>query len=343
VSEGRVQPLDELLEKRGVPFGDSFERLGLESMAADSALQCMPNDVSPYVVFYNRELFPPGALQDPDAPATATPPPPENGWTWQQFAAAAEKMSHDGVRGVYLPPRLTTLLPLIRSNGGDLVDNQRTPSTLTFSDDANRDPLETILTLARNPVVTPSATMLARSDAVTRFEHGRIGMLVGTRALVPELRKHQALRFDVLPLPKLKSNRTIADVTGYCINKASQHVDTAADFIAFASRDEGAAITAESGGIVPANLAVLHSDAFNQPGQYPLDTQVFSTVLTKADPLPFSVAWPDVVAQTQPLLDRLFYAPVVDLDVLLPRIDALSASLLAAPSASPSPSSSPSS
>ena len=86
VSEGRVQPVDELLEKRGVPFGDSFERLGLESMAADSALQCMPNDVSPYVVFYNRQLFPPDALLQPDAPPTATAPPPESGWTWQQFA-----------------------------------------------------------------------------------------------------------------------------------------------------------------------------------------------------------------------------------------------------------------
>src|SRR4051794_11929389 len=106
VAEGRVQPVDELLEKRGVPFGDSFERLGLESMAADSSLQCMPNDVSPYVVFYNRQLFPQGALLEPGAPATATPGPPEGGWTWPQFTTAAQQMSHNGVRGVYLPPRL---------------------------------------------------------------------------------------------------------------------------------------------------------------------------------------------------------------------------------------------
>ena len=38
-------------------FGDNYERLGLEAFAADAALQCMPNDVSPYVVFYNKRLL----------------------------------------------------------------------------------------------------------------------------------------------------------------------------------------------------------------------------------------------------------------------------------------------
>jgi len=33
------------------------------------------------------------------------------GWTWEQFVAAARAGSQGGVKGVYLPPRLTTLLP----------------------------------------------------------------------------------------------------------------------------------------------------------------------------------------------------------------------------------------
>ncbi|NUR08502.1 MAG: sugar ABC transporter substrate-binding protein [Nocardioidaceae bacterium] len=335
VADGRVQPVDELLEQRGVLFGDNYDRVGLESMAADSALQCMPNDVSPYVVLFNRRLLPPDARSDP---GDETPPPPEDGWTWEQFAAAAQKMSRGGVKGVYLPPTLTTLMPLVRSSGSDLVDDQRKPTTLTFSDNANREPLEAILTLARDPHVSPTPAMLRRQDAVSRFENGRIGMMVGTRALVPQLRQHPDLQFDVLPLPRLSASRTVADISGYCINKASEHVDQAADFIAFASQDEGAAITAQSGGIVPANLAVLHSDAFTQPGRQPQNEEVFSTVLGKADPMPFTPGWSKVVTQTQPYLDRLFYAPVVDLDTLFPRIDELSAALLVEPSPSASPS-----
>jgi multiple sugar transport system substrate-binding protein len=338
VAEGRVQPVDELLEQRGLLFGDNFERLSLESMAADSALQCMPNDVSPYVVFYNRRLLP-GAARDRPPPGEAYAP--DEGWNWARFAATARQMSRGDVKGVYLPPRLTTLIPLVRSAGSDLVDNERHPTTLRFADEANRQPLRTVLALVRDPAVAPSPAMLERQDAVTRFENGRLGMLVGTRALVPELREHPQLRFDVLPLPRLRMAQTVADISGYCINKASTHIGPAADFIAFASQDEGAAILARSGGVVPSNLAVLHSAAFEQPGRDPEHAQMFAAVIAHADPLPFSAEWSQVVAQTQPYVDRMFYAPVLDLDSLLPRVDELSATLLAEPSASPSPSPSP--
>ena len=58
-----MQPVDELLEQRGVQFGDNYQRIGLEAFAADSALQCMPNDVSPYVVFYNKRLLAPQTVR----------------------------------------------------------------------------------------------------------------------------------------------------------------------------------------------------------------------------------------------------------------------------------------
>jgi multiple sugar transport system substrate-binding protein len=215
------------------------------------------------------------------------------------------------------------------------VDDPRKPTTLTFTD--ARSSLAKVLTLARDPAVSPTAAMLARRTALSRFENGSLGMLVGTRSLVPELRQHPGLEFDVLPLPRFGGADTVADVTGYCISKTSPHVSQAADFIAFASQDRGASIMAQSGGVVPANLAVLHSDAFAQPGSYPENTAVFSETLRHADTMPFTPAWPDVVAQIQPFLDRLFYARAPDLDTLLPHIDELSAALLAPPSASPSP------
>jgi len=333
LADDRVQPLDELMEERDILFGDNFQRLGLEAFAADSALQCMPNEVSPYVVLYNRRLMVPSRLVGPDE----EPPTPEEGWQWEQFVRAAEQMSKDGVKGVYLPPTLTTLLPLVRSDGEDLTDDPREPTTLTFSDDGARASLETILTLARDTRLTPTPAQLAREDAVTRFENGKIGMMIGTRALVPRLREKPGLNFDVFPLPKLGTARTVAEISGYCINKESKVIPDAADFVAFASGEKGAAITAESGAMVPANLAALHSDAFVDPGRFPHNTEVFSEAIRRADALPAVAGWSKVVSQTQPFIDRLFYAPVLDLDTLLPRIDEISATLLAPPTQSPSP------
>jgi multiple sugar transport system substrate-binding protein len=336
VAAQRVQPVDELLEERGVQFGDNYERLGLEAFASESALQCMPNDVSPYVVFYNKRLLVPRTLVEPGE----EPPSAETGWRWDQFAAAAQQMSGGGVKGVHLPPRLTTLAPLIRSAGEDFVDDPQAPTTLTLADEGTRSALEEILAVARDPRVTYSPAQLARRDAVSRFEEGRLGMMIGTRALVPRLRAKPDLHFDVFPLPSLGRFRTLAEITGYCISKASAHVPEAADFLAFASSEEAASMTAETGAVVPANLAALHSDAFLQPGQFPENTDVFTTSIRRADPLPYTTSWPDVVRQTQPFIDRMFNAPVIDLDTLLPRIDEVSQVLLARPTPSPSPSTS---
>ena len=334
IADDRVQPVDELLEERGIQFGDNYQRLGLEGFAADSALQCMPNDVSPYVVFYNKRLLTPMSLGLPGE----TAPTPERGWGWEQFKTAARLISVNGVKGLYLAPRLTTLIPLVRSAGEDLVDDPREPTTLTFADEDNRAALEEILAVARDPVLAPSAKGLVRQDAITRFENGRLGMMLGTRSLVPRLRKKPDLHFDVYPLPSLGRVRTVAEMTGYCIAKDSRHVPEAADFLAFASGDEGSEITAASGGIVPANIAALHSSAFTEPSRFPRNIEVFDREIRRADPMPAAPRWPDVVSQTQPLLDRMFYAPVIDLDTLLPRIDEISAALLAqAPSPSPSP------
>ena len=340
VSQNRVQPVDELLEKRGVEFGDNYERLGLEAFAADEALQCMPSDVSPFVVFYNRRLFSSVSLAEPGSEE----PTPQTGWSWEQFISAAQQMSRRDVKGVYLAPALTTLTPLLRSAGTDIVDDPNRPTTLQLSDGPTRTALEQILALARNPRLTPTTEQLSSADALERFKTGRLAMMTGTRALVPQLRSAPGLRFDVFPLPYLGRTQTIAEVSGYCVSRESAHIADAVDFLAFASGERGAALTAVSGGVVPANLDALHSSSFEQRGRFPRNVEVFTTVMRRADTMPNPFNWSRVVAATQPLVDRLFYAPVLDLDTLLVRIDSISAEVLAepTPSASPAPSGSPS-
>lgn len=338
MADRRVQPVDELLEAREVEFGDNYERLGLEAFAEDSALQCMPSDVSPLVVFYNERLLEATALarepEDPDEPFD-----PSLGWTWEIFVEAARQMSVGGVKGVHLDSDLLTLTPLLRSAGTDVVDDPQDPTTLQLSSGPTRRALEQVLSLARDPALTPTPEELARADVMQRFEQGRLAMVIGTRDLVPRLRERGPMRFGVAPLPALTRQRTVADVSGFCISRGSTDVEAAADFLAFATGEEGGELLAASGTVVPANLAALHSTAFEQPGQQPRDADVFGDVMRRAGTMPDPPAWPLVVSRTQPLLDRLFTAPVLDLDTLLPRIDTISAGLLQPP---PSPSASPS-
>jgi multiple sugar transport system substrate-binding protein len=335
VAQGRVQPVDELLEQRGVLFGDTFARIGLEGFSADSALQCMPHDVSPLVTFYNTRLLDPRTLATQDTPA----PSAEDGWTWDQLTTAAQRIAHGGVKGVYVDPTLATLLPLVRSAGADLVDDDRLPTTLTTSDEGSRQALARILALARNPAVAPSRAQLRRHSALEMFEDGRLGMMFGTRRLVPKLRETPGLHFDVLPLPSLGKPRTVASMDGYCIAARSAHVPQAADFLAFASGPQGSRITTDFGGVVPANLSALHSDAFAEPGSDPRHDAVFAESLRHAEALPFVPGWPQLEKDTDPLLAKLVHGRKASLVPLTEAIDARSRQVLTAASVPPSPSS----
>jgi multiple sugar transport system substrate-binding protein len=321
----QVLPVDQLLEERGIEFGDNYQRLGLEAFSAEQALQCMPYDVSPMVVFYHPGLVPFRRLIEPgEEPLT-----PETGWTWQQFAKAARLMSRDGVKGAYVPPELSTLMALVRSAGDDIVDDPREATTLTMADDGTRAALEEILSVVRDKRITPTEQQLARRDGFHRFTHEQVGMMLGTKAMVPKLRQVEGLDFDVFPLPRLARAETVADVSALCLSSDSAHVEAAADLIAFASQDEGARILAGSGAIVPAHLPTLNSDSFTEPGTAPSSVLVFDEAVRRSTTSPFVTAWPNLEEHMAPEIAGMFYDPLLDLDTLLPRLDMESQRIMA--------------
>ena len=325
VKDKVVRPVDALLEARQVNFGDGYQRGGLTAFAADAHLQCMPHDVSPVVVYYNQDLVDLKRLgNDVDEAPSAL-----DGWDWQMFTAAARQASRGKAGGVYIDPSLASLAPFIWSAGGEIVDDPQAPTTLTLSDSDSRAALEQVLALVRDPQLTPSSRDLEKQDAITRFTRGKLGMILGTRALTPRLRAAENLRFDVMPLPSLGRFRTIADMTGYCISAGTAAPDAAADFLAFAVGDEGAAITARSGYVVPSNVAVANSSDFTQQSQEPASSFIFNEGVRRAQDLPFVPEWPQVSEAVKPALNRMFYAPVIDLDSLLDEIDTTSTQVLA--------------
>lgn len=325
VQDKLLHPVDGLLEARDVNFGDGYQRGGLTAFAADAHLQCMPNDVSPVVVYYNKDLVDLNRL----GTAGEAAPTALDGWSWEMFTKAARQASRGPASGVYIEPSLASLAPFIWSAGGDIVDDPQAPTTLTLADGDSRAALEQVLAVVRDPQLTPDSRELENQDAVARFKHGKLGMILGTRALTPQFRAAQGLRFDVMPLPSLGRLRTIADMTGYCISSDTQALEAAGDFLAFAVSDEGAAITARSGYVVPSNVKVANSPVFTQEAQQPASSFIFNEGVRRAQDLPFVPSWPQLSEAVEPALNRMFYAPVIDLDSLLDEIDTTSSRVLA--------------
>ena len=201
-----TQPVDELLDARGVSFGDDYSRDALQAFADDNSLACMPYSISPMVIYYNTALvdFERMLRRGLDAPE-----PDENGvideWSFEQFTASAEFATRPGrgTRGVYIEPSLRGLAPFVYSGGGKVFDDDKEPTSLAFSDGDSRSALQTTLTLLRDAQLTPTPQQLARQDAQTLFEEGRLGMIAGFRSLTPELRTVAGLDFEVMPMPEI--------------------------------------------------------------------------------------------------------------------------------------------
>ena len=329
--------LDELLGERHVDFGDGFQRGALEAFSADNALQCMPVDISPLVVYYNTALVFPNTLTQPgEKPITA-----ETGWKLDKFAEAARSVTGRGTRGVYVAPDLSQVAPFVWSGGGHVTDDLEAPSTLTLSSATSEAALTQLLEIVRDPQITFSAKQLARRSALDRFKAGKLGMILGYRELTPQLRAQQGLSFDVMPLPRIGAKATSGDSKGLCLSAASKHPEETADFLAYAVSTDAMTLLAETGYVVPTNLDVANSDAFLQSTQSPASAKIFTSGVRNIFKFPSVETWPSVATKTASLLQGLFYDPVIDpLDQRLKAIDATSVPLFTPlPSPSPSPSS----
>lgn len=326
VASGTIQRVDPLLGEREVDFGDGFQRSSLEVFSADNGLQCMPVDVSPLVVYYNTDLIDLDELTEPDqVPITAA-----TGWDLDQFAAAAAQVTGPRQRGVYVDPTLEQVTPFLESGGGALVDDLASPTTLQLSSGSSSAAMARLLEIVRDPQLTFDEDEIATTSALQRFKAGQLGMMLGFRDLTPPLRAQDDLTFDVMPLPRIGSEATVGRSAGLCLSATTLHPEETADFLAYAVSTEGASLLAETGYVVPTNLAAVHSEAFLQPGKAPASANVFSAGVRHIRPMPAVDGWSEVVRMAEPLLSDLFYEPVVDpLMLRLEVLDNASVPLLA--------------
>ncbi|WP_151083337.1 extracellular solute-binding protein [Nocardioides cynanchi] len=331
-----IQPVDHLLDDRGVDFGDDYPRDSLTALASDNRLQCLPYAIEPSVIYYNKRLVRFGQMR-------VDPPTPGQGWSLAQFAATARwaVRHHPGVSGLYVEPSLIGIAPFLYSGGGQLYDNATTPTSLALSSSGSQGALAQALPVLGKPSLTPSPAELQQQTPLELFESGRLAMLAGSRDLVPELRGTSGLDFDVMPMPTLGSAATVGSLTGLCVSQHARDAATAAEFVVYASSPEALSTVAAAGYLQPANQTVALSDAFQQPGRLPAHASVF-TFGIKSMIFPPVVDEPDALSQqVDPLIARLFTADPTRVPRLSRHIDRISQPILAPPvTGSPSPTSS---
>jgi multiple sugar transport system substrate-binding protein len=302
-----IEPIGDHLED--VDLGAYFEP-PLEAFTYDGALQCMPQNISSLVVYYNRALFDEAGLKRP-----------KEGWSWEDFRETAATLTKGDVRGVGIEPTIIRLAPFAWSAGGDIVDDPEAPTRLDLDNPGARAALEFFVSMVRDGLI-PTEEEVAAQDLETRFTTGKLGMLLSSRREVPAFREVQGLDFDVAPLPVDREPAGILHSDGYCIASGSDAVEEAAAFVRFATGEEGQTLGALSGRTVPSLQSVAQSGAFLDPVQPPRHSEVFLDAVPTIRRTPVLATWPEIEDVAEQILIRAFYEEGYTIDDAIGDLDA---------------------
>jgi multiple sugar transport system substrate-binding protein len=295
VSRGGVEPFGNHIDDAGVSLDDYFPQ-PIEAFTYNDELQCMPQNISSLVVYYNRELF-----------KRAGVPEPRGEWTWEEFRRTALDLTDGQVHGLGISPEIIRVAPFVWSNGGDIVDDADSPTRFTLETPKAREALEFIVSLVREDRVIPSEEDVAAQDLETRFATGKLGMLLSSRRDTPVFREVLGLDWDVAPLPTAEEPAGILHSDAYCISSQSDNVEVAVRFISFAIGREGQTITALAGRTVPSLREVANSQAFLDPTRPPAHSRVFLSGIPYIQRTPVLPTWPEIEAIAEEILTRAFY------------------------------------
>lgn len=297
VVRGAITPYETYLGANDVDLTRYYPQ-PLEAFTFGGKLQCMPQNISSLVVYFNTELFERAGLRRP-----------RPGWSWDDFRDTARALTGDGRHGLGIEPSLIRLAPFVWSNGGDIVDDLTAPTSLTLGQPASREALEFIVSLVREDEVVPSEQDVAAQDLETRFVSGKLGMYLSSRKDTPVLREVQGLQWDVAPLPVAEQPAGILHSDGYCMSAGGDdaRLEDAARFIAFATGEQGQTITALGGRTVPALVSVARSGAFLDPTRPPAHPEVFLAGIDSIRRTPVLATWPEIEDVAEEILTRAFY------------------------------------
>ena len=269
---GVLEPVERRVEDL-----EAFYPVAVDAFRYDGTLQCLPQNVSSLVVYFNEDKV--------DAV-------PED---FEGFRALAREV------GVGVDPGTIRAAAFIWGGGGELTDDPVEPTKFAFGPDDRG--LQALLSLAE---FAPSATEEESKPSDERFIEGELGMFLSSRREVPLFRTIEAFEWDVAGFPTIAEPATVLHSDGFCMAKGAG-AESAWRFVEFASSPEGQQILSRGGRTVPSRRAVAESSAFLDPSRPPESDQVFLDQIEVMRALPTTKNWTAVEEAADDALSSAFY------------------------------------
>ncbi len=314
---GTLEPLDDYLASSTELFEEDFYSQALEPFRSDlfpsRSLGALPQNVSSLAVYFNTELFDAAGIEHP-----------VDGWTWEEFSSAAERLTtqrgkYDRVEvfGVALDPSIHRFAAAIWGGGGEIFDDPKYPTQVLIDAPEALAGLEWMTSLGPQGIgaVPPRWERLALDDT-HRFAKGGAAMLIQSRRVTAFLRDKATMPWDVAPLPVGTVEANVLHSDGIGMWSASPNKEAAWTFIEFIIGPKGQQILAESGRTVPSLRTLAESDSFRKGSTLastlgysrpPAHADVFLRNIGFVRPLPASNVWTSAVWLFESAFKRAFY------------------------------------
>lgn len=253
---GQLLDLKPYLQRDGVRAADYFSRPWRFPIQPDGSHTAWCVGTQPVFIFYNVDAF--KAANVPLPPGTWT----DKNWTWDDFLAAAKKLTTPGKRWGTLVYDDTSSETTFTVNNGD-------PSGI-YSQDGKRFTLASKqgaagiqwladLTLKYH-VQPPWSQLQPRSSNNfddTFFTQGRVAMIERAYGIAPYYTENvKDFTWDIAPIPGNEGQTTIATMIMWAIPKQGANHDKAWRLLKYLGDGEGARILARDRSFLPANTAV---------------------------------------------------------------------------------------
>ena len=295
---------------------DDFYPQPVEAFTVGGRLQCVPQNVSSLVVYYNVHAF-----------ELAGVPRPARDWTYGEFLDAAQALTGDGRHGIGVEPGIVRAAGFVWAAGGEVVDRTEDPTRFTLDTPEARRGLQRLVAL-RTEGLAPSAKEAKARSLEERFADGSLAMFMSSRREVPALRTIEAFDWDVAAFPRAERSVSVLHSDAYCVAKGGS-AEAAAAFVEFAAGPEGQRLLARSGRTVPSRPRVARSGAFLDRSKPPESSQVFLDAIPRLKRLPTDAQWTEAEDAADLALERMFYGDL-SVDEAIERIDRETGPLLGA-------------
>jgi multiple sugar transport system substrate-binding protein len=279
-AKGVLLELEDYIKQEKIDLNDFYPQ-ALNSLKFNGKIYGLPEGCTPFVLFYNKEIF--------DRKKVAYP---NDNWTWKEFLDTAIKLTerdnagHITNYGFSMHYNIDWVAVFMYQNGGKFFSEDG--KKLVMNSPESRQAYKFFVDLSMKHKVMPLAIEQGNQMTWDLFMTGRVAMIIDGRWMVP-LYKDAKFKWNIAMLPKGKYKKSLLTINAYCVNAKTKYPKESIKLLNFIIT-EGAKLNTRYGLEVPArksqsnvifekplaNLPAVNNKAFIESIKYGFTLPTFT-------------------------------------------------------------------